>query len=55
MAKLQPHVMPLVTITTSDLFSRLLVLTIIPSWTEQLWFTHPSEEPLFHKVSHITT
>lgn len=44
-----------VTVTTSDLFSRPSVLTIIPSWAEQLWFTHPSEQPLFHRVSHIVT
>lgn len=25
------------------------------SWTEQLLFTNPSEEPLLHRVSHIAT
>ena len=47
--------MSFVTVTTSDLFSRPSGLTIIPSWAEQLWFTHPSEQPLFHRVSHIAT
>ena len=45
-ARLQPHRMLSVTVTTSDLPVRPSVLIIISLWTKQLRFTHPSEDPL---------
>ena len=53
--RVQPHHMLFVTVTTSDVPARPSVLIIISLWTKQLWFTHRSEEPLFHRVSQRVT